>query len=483
MANVPRACCLLVAADDRFSSILLEADTPTKGSPMGARSCRLFMFLPVLVLSCSSAPQPAAPPAGAAALAGSTIYEVFVRDFSPRGDLRGVIEGLERIEAAGADIVWLMPIQPIGELHRKGPLGSPYSIRDYRGINPDFGTADDFRALVRAVHARGMRLILDWVPNHTAWDHAWVQAYPDYYTRDAAGRMTVPRDNDGGLTDWTDVVELDYDSPRLRAAMIADMLHWLEEHGIDGFRVDVAGMVPDAFWREAIPVLRPAGASILLAEWGDPKMHELGFDLTYGWDSYHRLKEVWRGAPASAWVAAELADLAALPRNGLRLRFTTNHDETAWDEPPVALFDGAAGARAAYAATALLPGTRLIYNGQEVESPQKLGLFVQEAVAWDQPQAEEARAFYRAVNELARTHDAFTAGSTEAVATNEPGSVVAYRRGGVLVLVNVRAAPVMVEPQAPGMDGARDLLSGARQDGTTVALPPYGVAVLEPAAR
>jgi glycosidase len=418
-------------------------------------------------------------PQYAVALERGTIYEVFVRDFSPSGDFRGLINGLDRIEDAGADIVWLMPVHPIGEVERKGPYGSPYSIKDYRGINPDFGTAEDFRELVQAVHGRGMRLILDWVPNHTAWDHEWVTEEPHRYTRDESGRMTVPRDNDGKLTDWTDVVELDYGNADTRRAMLAEMLYWLDEFGIDGFRVDVAGMVPDAFWRAAVPALRAAGATVLLAEWGDPGMHALGFDLTYGWDSYHRLKAVWRGEPAAGFVAAEIDELATFPVPGLRLRFTTNHDETAWDQPPVTLFGGSAGARAAFVVMALLPGTRLLYNGQEVESDQQLGLFVRDPVDWDRPGAAGAREFYRRIVDLARTHRAFAAGDLAPVTTSSPADVIAYRRGGVVVLVNARAEPVAVDVSVPGVAAARDLLGHGTQGSARVELEAYGVRVLE----
>lgn len=450
-----------------------------------------LLLAALLLAGCGAAAEPgagaAAPQAVAADsarpgwVARSAIYEVFVRDFSPSGDFRGVIDGLDRIEATGAEVIWLMPIHPIGQRERKGTLGSPYSIADYRGLNPDFGTAEDFRALVRAVHARGMKLILDWVPNHTAWDHAWVSQHPEYYTRDAEGRMTVPRDNDGKLTDWTDVVELDYDNPATRRAMIAEMRHWLEAFDVDGFRVDVAGMVPDDFWREALPELRAAGAELLLAEWGDPKMHALGFDLTYAWDSYHRLKAVWRGEAASTFVAREVEELATMPEGGLRLRFTTNHDETAWDEPPVTLFGGVAGARAAFVAMALLPGPPLLYNGQEVESAQKLPLFEREPVEWNQPGADSARAFYRRVVDLSRTNAALATGPLEAVATDADADVIAYRRGDVLVLVNPRPRPVRVVPAGPRLDGARDLLHGATQRGDTISLGAHGAVVLEPA--
>jgi glycosidase len=413
-------------------------------------------------------------------VARSAIYEVFVRDFSPTGDLRGVTRGLDRIQAVGADVVWLMPIYPVGVLNRKGPLGSPYAVRDYHAINPAFGTAADFRALVKAMHARGMKLILDWVPNHTAWDNVWVAEHPDFYVRNDSGGLTVPRDDKGKLTDWTDVAQLDYKNPGLRREMIAAMRYWLEEFGVDGFRVDAAGFVPDDFWREAVLALRASVRRqiLLLAEWGDLKMHRFGFDLTYPWDSYSALKTVWKGAPADSFVQRELADQRAMPPGGMRLRFTTNHDETAWDNPPITLFGGAAGARAAYVAMALLPGRPLLYDGQEVESPQKLGLFEREPIVWNQPHGSQARAFYRRVLQLARTDSAFIAGAFRNVETSAPDAVIAYRRGDALVLVNARPRRITVTVTGFAVDRARDLLSNRVQRGARVTLPAYGVVVL-----
>jgi glycosidase len=414
-------------------------------------------------------------------VARSALYEVFVRDFSPSGNFRGLIEGLDRIQSSGADVLWLMPIYPIGDLNRKGSLGSPYAVRDYRAVNPPYGTAADFRALVRAVHARGMKLILDWVPNHTSPDHAWVREHPDYYIRNERGEPSVPRDDKGKLTDWTDVAQLDYKNRELRRTMIDNMQYWLQEFGIDGFRVDVAGFIPYDFWREAVPALRAAVPRriLLLAEWGDLEMHRVGYDLTYAWDSYSRLKAVWKGAPASTFVQGELTDMKAMPPGGMRLRFTTNHDETAWDKPPVTIFGGRMGARAAFVAMALLPGRPLLYNGQEVESPQKLGLFEREPVAWNQPGADQARAFYAAVLKLARTEPALIARDFRAVETSAAQDVIAYRRGDLVVLVNARSKPVTVAVKGLGTAGARDLLSNGVQRGDTIALPAYGAVVLK----
>jgi glycosidase len=259
------------------------------------------------------------------------------------------------------------------------------------------------------------------------------------------------------------------------------MRHWLVDYGIDGFRVDVAGFVPDAFWREAVPALRSAVPRpiLLLAEWGDLNMHRLGFDLTYGWDTYNRVRGVWAGAPASVFVRNELADMQAMPPGGMRMRFTTNHDETAWTNPPVTLFGGPAAARAAFVAVALLPGRPLIYDGQEVESPQKLGLFEREAIAWDQPDAAAARALYRRVMRLARSDAAFLGRDLREVATSAPDDVIAYARGAAVVLVNPRNHELRFTVSGVAVDGARDRLSSRVQRGDAVVLPPYGALVLE----
>ena len=411
----------------------------------------------------------------------SAIYEVFVRDFSPSGDFRGVIRGLDRIQAVGANVVWLMPIYPVGIANRKGTLGSPYAVRDYHAVNPEFGTVADFKALVQAVHARGMKLILDWVPNHTAWDNVWVQQHPAFYVRNDSGGLTVPRDDKGNLTDWTDVAQLNYKNPEMRRAMIDAMRYWLVQFGIDGFRVDAAGFVPDDFWQEALPQLRASVKRpiLLLAEWGDVKMHRFGFDLTYAWDSYSHLKAVWDSVPASRFVQQEMADLKTLPPGGMRLRFTTNHDETAWDKPPVLRFGSAAGARAAFVAMTLLPGRPLIYDGQEVESPQKLPLFEHDPIVWDQPNASAALAFYKRVEQLIRTDPAFASGNISALDTSDPSDVIAYQRGDAIVLVNARPHEVKFTVTGAGVDGLRDQLTRRTQRGASVTLPAFGAVVLE----
>jgi hypothetical protein len=242
----------------------------------------------------------------------------------------------------------------------------------------------------------------------------------------------------------------------------------------------VAGFIPYRFWSEAVPALRATlpRPIMILVEWGDLQMHRVGVDLTYAWDSYSRLKAVFRGGAASEFVERELEDMQAMPPGGARMRFTTNHDETAWDNPPVAIFGGSAGARAAFIAMTLLPGRPLLYNGQEVESPQKLGLFVKDSVDWKQPRADDARAFYRKVLALALSEPALLTGELRGAETNAPNDVIAYRRGQLLVLVNARPRPVRVAVAGFNAHRAVDLLSKRGLAGRTVLLPAYGAVVL-----
>ena len=316
------------------------------------------------------------------------------------------------------------------------------------------------------------------MPDHTAWDHVWTREHPDRYVHDARGKISVPVDPNGRPTDWTDTAGLNYKNADTRKAVTSDIRYWIDQFGVDGFRMDVADFVPDDFWKEAIAELRSIKPILMLAESGAPRMHANGFDLSYGWDSYGGLKEVWKGKSAAAWTAHQVEDVGSLPNNGRRLRFTTNHDETV-SGPPVALFGGPIGARAAFVAVAFLPGVPLLYNGEEVESPQKLTLFEKELVAWDQPAAKDASAFYAKVIHLERTHPAFSGRDIVAVSTNEPDDVISYRRGNVVVLANTRPYPLNVSLTGASSKGARDLLSDTEESADTVTLTGYAAKVLE----
>ena len=263
----------------------------------------------------------------------ASIYEVNIRQFSPEGSFVAIIPHLERIKNMGTDILWLMPVYPIGIKDKKGGLGSYYAITDYKEINPEFGTKEDFKRLVEAAHDLGMKVILDWVANHTAWDHIWVERHPDWYTADEEGNSPiVPRDNDGKPTDWTDVAELNFENQDMRDEMIACMMFWVREFDIDGYRCDVAGFVPTDFWERTRDSLDSVKKVFMLAEWEDEDLHKKAFDATYGWNFHHLLNDIAQDKkPIFSVIEHMNEELQKFPPSAYRMNFITNHDENSWN--------------------------------------------------------------------------------------------------------------------------------------------------------
>ena len=268
------------------------------------------------------------------------IYEIFPRNFSARGDFEGVTAQLDRLKQLGINILWLMPIHPVGRERAKGTIGSPYAVKDFYAINPDYGTPADFKRLVVEAHRRGMKVIIDIVANHTSWDSVMMKT-PDFYTRDASGKVIPP------VADWADVADLNYDNPALRAYMIDMLKFWLREYDLDGFRCDVAGMVPTDFWERARVELEKVKPDIfMLAEWHEPDLLVKAFDVDYAWPLHSAMTDVLMGnAPATALRTAWEEERAKWPQGALHLRFSDNHDE----RRAIARF----GERAALAASAL----------------------------------------------------------------------------------------------------------------------------------
>ncbi len=375
-------------------------------------------------------PSPKAP--GGAAGANSVIYEANVRAFAPGGDLAAVTARLSAIRALGANVLWLMPIHPVGKLRSVGGLGSPYSVADYDRVNPEFGSGADLRQLVAEAHRRGMRVILDWVANHTAWDHPWIAAHPDWYTKDAQGAIAIPAG-----TNWNDVADLDYSKPALRKAMIAAMRGWIERDGVDGFRCDAADMVPADFWKEAIAGLRAASPRplLMLAEGFRPENRAAGFDMEYGWPFYDRLAAIYKGERASSLATAAAREASS---GGPHLRFVTNHDKSAWEGVPTDVFRSPEGVRGATVVSALYSGgAPLVYTGQEVAWPKRIPLFERSSVDWGRNRAEGA--WLSALFLLRAAHPALRDGTTVDLSSED---VVAFarRKGGdeALVVANAR---------------------------------------------
>ncbi|MEP6992300.1 MAG: alpha-amylase family glycosyl hydrolase [bacterium] len=315
----------------------------------------------------------------------AVIYEVNVRQYTPEGTFAALRPHLTRIRALGVDMLWLMPVQRIGKLNRKGSLGSYYSIADYRSVNPEFGTAADLRAFLADAHGRGMKVIIDWVPNHTAFDHPWVAQHPDWYVHRADGSVSNAVDESGKATDWTDVAQLDYRNPAMRAAMIADMRWWLDVMHVDGFRCDFASGVPMDFWLEARRQLRIGRPGLfMLAEAESPALG-MAFDMSYGWELYHLLNDVTEGKkPTSELDAYVNRQWRAYRSRDFRMTFTSNHDENSWNGTEFERMGS--NHQAAFVLAATMRGSMpLLYTGQEVSLNKRLRFFEKDTVDWNGP--------------------------------------------------------------------------------------------------
>jgi glycosidase len=391
---------------------------------------------------------------------GAGIYEVNVRQYTPEGTFAALQRHLPRLDSLGVDILWLMPVQPIGVKNRKGGLGSYYSIADYTAVNPEYGTEADFKRFVDAAHAQGMRVILDWVANHTAWDHPWITRHPDWYTRRADGTISFPVGQDGKETDWTDVADLDYGSAEMRRAMIADMRWWVDRTGIDGFRMDVAWGVPYDFWAQARQELVAARPDLfLLAEAEDPNLHQW-FHASYAWAQHHLMNEIAQGKkPASELDRYFAREDSLYGRGGLRMSFTSNHDENSWQGTEFERM-GANHLPSFVLSATMQNSFPLLYTGQEVSMNKRLRFFEKDTVDWSGPSLAP---FYTAMFDLKERQPALWNGpwggpqmrlDTEAAG----GRVYAFTRtrgtNTVLVAVNFGDQAVSAPYQGLAQPGA-----------------------------
>jgi alpha-amylase len=368
----------------------------------------------------------------------AVIYEVNVRQYTPEGTLAALQRHLPRLRQLGVDILWLMPVQPIGRKNRKGALGSYYAIADYTAVNPEFGTEADFKSFVNAAHRQGMKVILDWVANHTAFDHPWTTQHKDYYVTRADGTIINARDNEGHDTDWTDVAELNFDNAGLRRAMINDMRWWLDRTGLDGFRCDVAGGVPTDFWVDARRELAKTRPDLfLLAEAEDPRIHA-AFDMTYAWQLHHLLNDIAQGKKSTAVLDGYFAmDDSLFGGDAYRMTFTSNHDENSWNGTEFERMG--ANHQPAFVLNATSQRSMpLLYAGQEVSMKKRLRFFEKDTVDWSGPSLAR---FYRSVFDLKHGQAALAngawGGAQTPLRTDGGDRVYAYTRtkGANTVLV------------------------------------------------
>lgn len=332
----------------------------------------------------------------------SVVYEMNVRQYTPEGTFEAAGQQLPRLERLGVDVIWLMPVYPIGVEQRKGTLGSYYAISDYCAVNPEFGTMADFEAFLSKAHGMGFKVILDWVANHTSPDAVWESGKPaDWYVRDSLGNTVTQYD-------WTDIAELNYDNADMRAEMVKSMRFWLDK-GVDGFRCDMACEVPVDFWRETLPRLREDYPGVyFLAEGEDPGLHKDAFDASYAWELHHLLNDMAQGKKGIPELLAYIQkDSAAYPAEAFRLMFTSNHDENSWAGTEFERMGDAAKAMAVLTFT-LPKGQPLIYTGQEMGWNHRFEFFEKDPVpAWTENEYTE---FYRELIKIKHENPALVAG-------------------------------------------------------------------------
>lgn len=401
----------------------------------------------------------------------ANIYEVNLRHFTPEGTFSAFAGHLPRLKQMGVDILWLMPIHPVSLAKRKGELGSPYAVGDYKAVNPDYGTMEDFKMLLDSIHALGMYCIIDWVPNHTGWDNPWITDHPDWYSQDKDGNIIDPINQETGESwGWTDVADLNYDVPEMRLGMIDAMRFWTQEIGIDGFRVDVAHSVPLDFWSQCTDSLYSDGPLFMLAEAEIPEFRNIGaFTMDYGWEMHHLLNEIARSQGANRGAAAKLqqgnlveadekemekktaldidamlAKKAGVYEKGFSMHFTSNHDENSWAGTE---FERMGDGHKAFAVlTATFDGMPLIYTGMESAMDKRLEFFTKDEVPWGE---YEYANFYRTLFNLKHVNQALWngeyGGELVKIPTGNDENVYAFmrekNRDRVVVVINLSAEP------------------------------------------
>lgn len=352
----------------------------------------------------------------------ATIYEVNIRHYTKEGTFNAFADHLPRLNEMGVKILWIMPIHPIGKKNRKGRLGSPYSISDYRAIHPDLGTLEDFKNLVRQSHHLGMKVLMDWVANHTAWDHIWTEQHPDWYQKTEEGEFHSPED-------WSDVIALDYENDAMRDAMVDAMEFWVREADVDGFRCDVAFLVPLDFWNRVRSELEKLKPDIfMLAEGEEPEHHERAFDMSFGWRLHKLLLRIERGEePLSALDDHMQWEKETFPEDAYRMFFTSNHDENKDEGSDWEMYGENYKNYAVLAFT--VHGMPLIFGGQESGPHFKLNLFEQDRIEWgDYPN----QPFYEELIALKKSHPALLngkeGGDYQHVETGGDDGVFAFKR-------------------------------------------------------
>jgi len=347
----------------------------------------------------------------------ANIYEVNVRQYTPEGTFKAFKEHLQRLDAMEVDIIWLMPITPISVDGRKGSLGSYYAVRNYTEVNPEFGNLSDLKELVSEAHKLGMRVIIDWVANHTGRDNEWTKNHKDWFNQDSLGNIICPAG-----TDWTDVSDLNYDNAEMRQAMIDAMKFWVSNADIDGFRCDMAGMVPVDFWVEARRQLMELKPVFMLAEDNTPEIHK-AFDVSYNWEIHHCLNDIAQGKKnADSLIDIWNSKAARFQKGDLWLNFTSNHDENSWSGTEYDRMGEYVEMMSAL--TYCLPGMPLTYSGQEAANRKSLRFFDKDTIDFSNLPMQQ---FYSRWNQTKRHDKCLQSSDIEFIRQNP--DVLMFTRG------------------------------------------------------
>ncbi|MGA1977094.1 MAG: alpha-amylase family glycosyl hydrolase [Bacteroidales bacterium] len=408
------------------------------------------------------------------------MYEVNLRQYTDEGTLKAFEKHIPRLKALGVDVLWFMPINPIGVLNRKEALGSYYSVKDYMDVNPEFGTMDDFKEVLNKAHELGMYVMLDWVPNHTAWDNPLAKEHPGYYVRDKDGKFTPPVG-----TDWTDVIQLDWSQKGLQDYMISALSFWVKM-GVDGFRVDHPNNTPKEFWERARKELNTIRPVLMLAEIEQPFNYlEKGFDMNYAWELHHLMNTVAQGRDsANAITNYFKKEWLLYPNNAYRLQFLTNHDENSW----AGTIDSLMGPAQKVFATMIFTdqAVPLIYSGQEDCLNRKLKFFVRDPIKWD---SCSLTGFYTGLIRLKKDNRALWngdfGGPMVKIPTNRDNKIFAYYRekegNRVVVFLNLTKKDVTFKPELKGLDGEyTEYFTGQKEHfplSVQITLNPWGYKV------
>ncbi len=387
---------------------------------------RIFYTLAILTLlatSCKDAKEVSKPlneDGHPAWIMQGNIYEVNVRQYTTEGTLNAFAQHLDRLKEMGVQTLWFMPLNPISKVDRKGSLGSYYAVSDYTALNPEFGTMNDWKALVNAIHAKDMKVIIDWVPNHTGADHRWLKEQPDFFVKDNTGKAAM-------AVDWADTRQLDYKNPILQDSMIAAMKYWVTNSDIDGFRCDVAWNVPASFWSKCITELKGMKNLFMLAEGDSAYLPKSGFDAVYPWHTFKMMEKIARGdRPAYALDSIKWENDTLYPPNTIQMYFTSNHDENTWNKADYGSYPGKTHAPFAVFTQTMASSVPLIYSGQEEPILRPLKFFDKDPMSFEK---YERAPFYKTLLNLRKNSVALAPNATfRKVTVGNENAIYAYVR-------------------------------------------------------